>query len=102
MIENGNTHKGITESLDVLRASKTVAVLVYKAQKGGANPQQIAQRLASELIANPQAIEDLKAAAENVGEVPAEMKDLSLLEAFRFIAEAGKLAAEAAAEIQTA
>lgn len=93
-------NKGIKESLELLRAAKDLSVLVYKARKGGGTPSELAQRIAAGLIANPQTLDDLKVAADGINEVPAELKDLNLLEAFQFIAEAGKLAAEAAAEIQ--
>ncbi|MCK6470884.1 MAG: hypothetical protein L6Q38_02515 [Nitrospira sp.] len=101
-MEDSANPKGIKESLEVLRACKDVAVLVYKAKKAGGSVAELGQRIAGLLMTNPQAVQDLQNAAEGIGEVPAEMKDLSLLEAFQFIAEAGKLSAEAAAEIQAA
>ncbi len=101
MVDSPNS-KGIKESLELLRASKDLSVLVYKAQKSGGTPSELAQRIATGLIANPHMLDNLKIAADGIGEVPAEMKDLNMLEAFQFIAEAGRLAAEAAVEIQAA
>ena len=94
--------QGITEVLALLQASKDISVLIYKARKASATPSELPQRLATLLITSPQVIDDLKVAAEGITKVPAELKDLSLLEAFQFIAAAGKLAADAAQEIQAA
>lgn len=94
-----STH-GIKETKEVFKASKTVSVLVYKANAQGGTLQEKAQRIGMALIANPAALADLDAAYKDIGQVPAEVKDLQLGELLELGAYAGSLAAEAHTEIQ--
>lgn len=91
---------GIKETLDVIRAASDLAVLVFKVQKGGGTPSEIAQKLVAALIANPNVINSLKEAADGIGQVPAEIRDLTMKEIFELVREAGKLAADAAEAIR--
>jgi hypothetical protein len=75
-------------------------VLVYKAQKGGGSASEIGQRIAAALMTNPQAILDLKAAADGISLVPAELRDLSLTEILELLATAGSIAAECSKAIK--
>ena len=90
---------GIKETLDVFRASQRLAVIVYKARDGGGDAAQIANRMAMAIMANPQAIADLKAAFDGIATVPKEVSDLSFGEVMELVAECGKLAADATKEI---
>lgn len=92
--------KGIKETVELLRAGKDVAVLVYRAQKGGGSAAEIAQRIVAGVMANPQIIQDLKEAFDGAGTVPSELTDLSFVETFQLLTEAGRLAQEAAQEIK--
>ena len=92
--------KGIQETLELLKAAKSIAVLVYKAQKAGGTAGEIAQRIVGLVMANPAIVNDLKAAAEGISNVTGELRDLSISEVFAFIAEAGRLAKEASEEIK--
>lgn len=90
---------GIKETIEVLRAMKSMAILVYKAQRAGGTTAEIGQRIAGLLISSPGYMADLKAAADGIGAVPAELGDLSMAEAFELVAAAGAMAKEASAEI---
>lgn len=94
---------GIKETVDVLKASGDVSVIslraVKKATAGGKfDPAVFGAAMATELMTNPQAIEDLKAAAENIGDVPKELKDLQMGEIFELVTAAGAIAAKCSAE----
>lgn len=91
---------GIKETLDVIRAASDLAVMVFRVQKGGGAPAEIARKLVVALIANPNAINSLKEAADGIGQVPAEIGDLTMKEIFELVREAGKLAADAAEAIR--
>lgn len=92
--------RGTKEIVELLRAAQALAVLVHRAQRGGGSAAEIGQRIAGELLASPQTVAALKAAADGIGDVPAEAKDLSFAEALELIAECGRLAADAARAIR--
>jgi hypothetical protein len=92
--------KGIKEITEVLEAAGALSVLVYKVQKGGGTPSEIGQRIAIALMQNPDVITKLKVAADGIGEVPAEAKDLTMIEGLQLIAVAGKIAAECAVAVK--
>lgn len=97
---------GIKETVDLFRAAGDVAVVVYKAQAAARGPdgkidaQKLGTALAAAVMSNPQVIEDVKAAAEGIGDVPKEIKDLSLGEIFTLLGEAGKIAAACSEQIK--
>jgi hypothetical protein len=96
---------GIKETGDVLTAAGDLAVIVYKAKKEATGPDgrldvsKLSQAIATELMMQPAVLDDLKAAADNVSDVPKELKDLSLAEVFQLLTVAGGVAAKCAAEI---
>lgn len=92
--------KGIKEITEVLDAAGALSVLIYKAQKDGGPASEIGQRIALALMQNPEVIAKLKLAADGISEVPAEAKDLNMVEALQLIATAGKIAADCAAAIK--
>ena len=91
---------GIKETVDVLDAMGSLSVLIYKAQKDGGSAQEIGQRIATALMTSPETINALKAAADGIKDVPAELKDLSLTEILQLLATAGKIAADCSAAIK--
>lgn len=94
--------KGITDTVELFDAAGEIAVLVYKAQKGAANPGEVGTRVAAYIMAHPETIAKLKSAADGISEVPAEIKDLSLVEILELMSKAGAIAAKAAAAIKEA
>lgn len=92
--------KGIKEITEVLDAAGALSVLIYKVQKEGGTASEIGQRIALALMQNPDVIAKLKLAADGISEVPAEAKDLNMIEALQLVATAGKIAADCAAAIK--
>jgi hypothetical protein len=72
--------KSIKETKELLRAMGDLAVVVAPAVKAGGDASAIASRIAAAVIANPALIESVKTAANGISEIPAEIKDLSLLD----------------------
>jgi hypothetical protein len=77
---------GIEETKEVVTAMGDAAVVCRKAVKSvdetkplGDQVQAFVTALVPVLMAKPQFIADFKAAFDNVGQVPSEIKDLSLL-----------------------
>lgn len=93
---------GIQETKELLAGLKTLAVKGYLAKRIGGDVQAILTRLVTLMMADPKAAQTVVNAFDNVPKVLAEVQDLTLLEGFQVIAEAGKLAAEGATEIQAA
>lgn len=92
--------KGINDTVELLDASGEIAVIVYKAQKNAANASEVGTRIAAYIMAHPEVIAKLKAAADGISEVPAEIKDLSLVEILDLMSKAGAIAAKSAAAIK--
>lgn len=97
---------GIKETVELLAAAGDVAVVAYKAQKQATDPatgkidiQKLGAALAALLMTSPEVIADLKAAADNISDVPKEIKDLSLLEGLQLATECGKISAKCVAGI---
>lgn len=96
---------GTKETKELFAAMGDVSVLVFRAQKqargadGKLDAQKLAQAIVAQLMTTPAVIEDLKAAADNISDVPKELKDLSLGEIFDLMSTAGGIAARCAAEI---
>lgn len=93
---------GIQETKELLAGLKALAVKGYLAKRVGGDVQAILTRLVTLMMADPKAAQTVVNAFDNVPKVLAEVQDLTLLEGFQVIAEAGKLAAEGATEIQAA
>lgn len=96
---------GIEATTKLLKASGDIAVIVYRAQKsarkadGSIDTAALGSALAAQLMANPAAIDEIKAAASSVNQVPSEIKDLTFTEGLQLIGAAGGIAAKCAAEI---
>lgn len=97
---------GTKELQEVLTAAGDVSVLIYRAQRDARKPdgsidfQKFGKAIVAEAMMRPEVIESVKAAMENIKEVPAEVRDLDLAEALKVVAFAGQVAAKAAAEIK--
>ena len=96
---------GVKETGEVLTAAGDIAVICFKAHKaatgadGKIDVQKLGQGIATELMLNPVALADLKAAYENISDVPKEVKDLTFTEGLQLVAIAGAVAAKAAAAV---
>lgn len=97
-----STH-GTQQTKEMLVAMKEVACIVQKAKKAadakGTGVAGIGTELVPLLMGNPAVLAKLQVAAQGASEIPAELKDLQFGEIMDLIAEAGKLAQEAASEI---
>ena len=74
--------KGIKETTDVVVAANTLVISIIKAFKGGFDVGDIKTIIEENAVT-------LKNAIEGVGEVPAELKDLSLEEIIQLIGTEG-------------
>ncbi len=94
------------ETKELLVAAGDIAVVIFKAQKtarksdGSLDAQSFAQNIAAQLMTQPQVVDHLKAAFENVSAVPQEVKGLGMMGAFDLISTAGMVAARCAAAVQ--
>jgi len=94
---------GITETGAVLIAAGDLAVVIFRAKKQATGPDgkldatKLGQAVATQLMLNPTALNDLEAAAGNIGDLPKELKDLSLAEVFQLLTVAGSLGSTKAA-----
>lgn len=74
---------GIAQTEELLVGMTEVAILVAQAVKVGGKPNDIAASIAAAVVSNPEAIAALKRAVDGIGQVPAELRDISLPEALR-------------------
>ena len=101
------TNVGIDATIKLLQAAGDLSVVIYKAQKsarkadGSLDVTLLGQAIAGQLMTNPAVIEDVKQAAATVGQVPAELKDLSFTETLTIVGQAGGIAAKCAAAINS-
>jgi hypothetical protein len=96
---------GIKETSEILKAAGDLAVVVYQAKKqatddtGKLDASKLGASIAASIMANPAILDDLKAAADNISDVPKELKDLSLGEIMQLVSVSGSVAAKCATQI---
>jgi len=94
--------KGIKETTELLVAMGSLAVVAAKAVKSGGSASDISTRIATQIVANPRLMLELKAAADNISEVPAEAKDLTVTESLELCTVALVITQKALSELKTA
>ncbi len=96
---------GIQNTEEMIVAMGDSAGVIYMAQKAARKPDGsidfplLGQNVAAQFMTNPALINDLKAAMDGAGEIPAELKDLTMLEGLQLAATCGKVATATAAKI---
>lgn len=94
------------DTKEMMTAGADMAVITYIAQRdsrkpdGGLDIQKFAQSIAAQVMVNPQVVNDLKLAFDNAQGIPAEMKNMTLVDWVSLVAFAGQLAAKSLDEIK--
>jgi hypothetical protein len=76
---------GIQQTKELMVALGDLSAVVAKAVKAGGQASEIGSRIAADLVTSPTLVAEIKAAADGISEIPAEIKDLSIGESLELL-----------------